>query len=297
MIRVNHLSKHYGPIRALDDCSIDIPEATVFGLLGPNGAGKTTLIRILMGFLRPTAGECFVRSWDCARQSLEVRKNISYLPAEAQLFRSMRGKDVIDFFSGIHPHGDRTAALQLAQRLELDISRRVAFMSTGMRQKLAIACAASCRAPILVLDEPTANLDPSVRFEVMRLVSEVHSEGRTVLLCSHVLSEIEEVCQFAAILRKGKIVHQVDIPRMRAIHRLSGQLADGRPSLTESELPAGVRLCQSTGPHLVCDIHGPIEHSFAWISSLQLSSIRIEPVGLRSIYEEFHSPALKPSAS
>ena len=288
IVLAERLSKIYGEVRALDECSFEVPAGMVFGLLGPNGAGKTTLIRTLLGFLTPTSGLATVDGWNCATQSVEVRRRVAYLPAEAKLFRTMRGRDVLDFFSSIHPAGDRALATKMASRLELDLSRRVAFMSTGMRQKLALASIASCRTPLLILDEPTANLDPTVRGEVLAMVKEVHRDGRSVVMCSHVLQEVEEVCQKAAILRKGKVVHEVDILHMKSIHRITGMLAKDDQPLSSIALPTGVEWAKSELPSIAIDVAGPLEAHWRWLESLSLVAMRIEPVGLRSIYERFH---------
>lgn len=206
IVEVTGLTKRYGSFAALNDCQLSVPEGSVFGLLGPNGAGKTTLIRCLMGYLRPTSGVAKADGLDCQRESLLVRQRVCYLPAETKLFRMMRGRDCIDFFSAIHPRGSKTLAMGIADRLELDLKRRVGFMSTGMRQKLAIACVLSCQCRLMILDEPTANLDPTVRTEVLKLVREANERGTTIAFCSHVLSEIEEICDHAAILKAGQVV-------------------------------------------------------------------------------------------
>lgn len=215
IVRVEKLSKHYGGLRALDGCDLAIEREHIYGLLGPNGAGKTTLIRSLIGFIRPTAGQAFVDGIDCIHQSRLVRTRLAYLPAEAKLFRMMRGSAALEFFSQVHPLGSIDRAQSIAARLKLDLSRRVAFMSTGMRQKLAIACVLSCRAPLLILDEPTAALDPTVRREVLALVREARAHGSTILFSSHIFSEVEEVCDFAAIMRDGRVVKTVDVDSVR----------------------------------------------------------------------------------
>ena len=149
-INVSKLSKHYREVKSLQDCSFDVAPGTVFGLLGPNGAGKTTLIRTLLGFVKPTAGKATIGGFDIAQESLKVRSITSYLPGDARLYRGMTGRSVIRLFSGLHPLGNMDNALTIAKRLDLDISRRVMFMSTGMRQKLALSIVMGCEAPVLM---------------------------------------------------------------------------------------------------------------------------------------------------
>ena len=203
LIETHSLTKRYRDLAALDDCTFGVARGEVFGLLGPNGAGKTTLLRLLLGYLKPASGRALIDGLDCYRQSVRVRRVVSYLPGEARLFRSMRGRQVLKFFAEIRPEGNLQRSIELAERLELELSRRVAYMSTGMRQKLALAATLAADTPLVILDEPTSNLDPTVRGIVLDLVSEARRHGCTVVFSSHVLSEVEAVCDRVAFLRRG----------------------------------------------------------------------------------------------
>jgi len=167
LIETSSLTKRYGAVAALCDCSLAAQSGEVFGLLGPNGAGKTTLLRLLLGYLRPTAGSATVAGLDCQRQSLDVRRRVAYLPAEPSIFPQMRGRDALRLFAEIRGCRDLRRSLAIAERLELDLSRRVGFMSTGMKHKLALVITLSADVPIYILDEPTASLDPTVRATVL----------------------------------------------------------------------------------------------------------------------------------
>jgi ABC-2 type transport system ATP-binding protein len=285
IVQVDGLTKQYGNFRALDGCCLSVPEGSVFGLLGPNGAGKTTLIRSLLGYLRPSSGSATVDGFDCARESLAVRERVSYLPAETKLFRTMRGKACIEFFTSIHPRGDFTRAKRIAERLQLDTSRRVAFMSTGMRQKLAISCVLSCNSRVIILDEPTANLDPNVRQEVLSLVMEAQSRGATVIFCSHVLSEIEEICDYAAFLRRGKVVESLNLSSLPTIHRISFQSDEGIPDVTAGDCV----LSKTADGRMVTEVTGDMHSQLQWLSNSQVKNLTIESIGLRSVYERIHS--------
>src|SRR4029079_11237060 len=132
---------------------------------------------------------------------------VAYLPGEARLFRRMRGRDILEFFARVRPDGDPRRAMAIAERLDLDLSRQIALMSTGMRQKTALAAVLSVAAPVLILDEPTSSLDPTARSEALAMVREAKASGTTILFSSHVLSEVEEACDRVAILRRGELVH------------------------------------------------------------------------------------------
>jgi ABC-2 type transport system ATP-binding protein len=284
MVQVDRLTKRYGSFEALTGCDLRIQRGCVFGLLGPNGAGKTTMIRCIMGYLKPTSGSAFVDGIDCIQHSLQVRKRVSYLPAESKMFRLMRGTECIEFFASIHPKGDRVLAHSIAKRLELDTSRRVAFMSTGMRQKLAISCVMSCQSQLMILDEPTANLDPTVRAEVLRLVRESNARGATIVFCSHVLDEIKEVCDQAAILKRGRVETRIDLHSLKFVHRISGSVGNEPIRLIEEKQ----RFVSRSDRELVFEVVGPLEEHLKWISESGLTSIQIESVGLKGIYEGIH---------
>ena len=293
MLQVVGLTKRYGEFAALEQCSLDIPEGSIFGLLGPNGAGKTTLIRCVLGFLKPTSGGAQVCGLDCIEQSLEVRQRVGYLPAESKLFRLMRGEDCMQFFTSIHPRGDFARSKRIAKRLDLDLNRRVAFMSTGMRQKLAIACVLGCPSPLMILDEPTANLDPSVRNEVLELVREARQDGCTFAFCSHILSEIEELCDEVGILRGGRVVHRGRIDAIRQIHRMRASTSQ---QIGCEDLPPGATMVSGTESELVIDLPGTIDLYLDWIRVHELTGIHVEKVGLSSLYHAHHLPESFPKA-
>jgi ABC-2 type transport system ATP-binding protein len=291
LIETKDLTKRYGELAALDGCSLTVSRGEIFGLLGPNGAGKTTLIRLLLGFLKPTSGTAKIGSLDCVRQSVDVRKLVSYLPAEAQLFGGMQGKEVLQFFARLRPGGDFAQALKLAERLELDLRRRVAFMSTGMRQKLAFAATMSADAQLYILDEPTANLDPTVRNTVLAIANESRALGRTVLFSSHVLSEVEEVCDRVAILRAGKIVHAQSLEDLRTQHRIIAQLT-GPFVEAPAELRSQITIKHRENGAVTFETAAALPPVLGWLATLPLADMRIEPVGLRSVYDRFHGGRL-----
>jgi ABC-2 type transport system ATP-binding protein len=292
IVSTEALTKRYGEFSALDGCSLEVRAGEIFGLLGPNGAGKTTLLRLLLGYLTPTSGRATVAGYDCATQSLEVRGSTAYLPGEARLFRRMDGRAVIAFFAGLRRECRRDVAVQVAYRLGLDCTRQVARMSTGMRQKLALAVVLATDVPLVILDEPTANLDPTARSTVLDLAREARAEGRTVIFSSHVLSEVEETCDRVTILRAGRVVHGQSIEDLRRGHRIHARLADAFPGV-----PAALagRLTATAGAdgRIVLETEEPLGPLFGWLATLPLAEVRVEPVGLQAVYDRFHSPAAR----
>jgi ABC-2 type transport system ATP-binding protein len=288
MVETIGLTKRYGNLTALNACTLSVQAGEVFGLLGPNGAGKTTLVRLLLGYLRPTAGVARIAGLDCQRQSLAVRRNVAYLPAEATLFPQMTGREILQFFAQVRAEGDFRGACALAERLELDLGRRVGYLSTGMKQKLALAATLAARVPLYILDEPTANLDPNVRATVLRLIAEARSAGKTVLFSSHVLSEVEEICDRVVILRAGEVVHTQALAPLRQGHRIIASLTAPLPPIPPA-LAQQVSLAAQKDSQAVLETPGELAPLLSWLATLPLSDLRIEPLGLEAIYRRYHA--------
>lgn len=289
MIETRELTKRFGDFTALDHCTLRVERGEVFGLLGPNGAGKSTLIRLLLGFMQPTSGAALVGGLDSYRDRLRVHQLLSYLPGDARLFRAMNGRQVLRFFSQVRADCNLERALQIAQRLDLNLRRWVGFMSTGMRQKLALTATLAVEQPLLILDEPTANLDPTVRGEVLKMVLEARSAGRTVLFSSHVLSEIEEVCDRVAILRSGQLVYEQCMSALKQRYRItlrqsntSAALAAPLADLLE---PQGK---DAGGEHYLTK--GGLPEVLAALHRGGAEVVHVQPEGLRAIYERYHGP-------
>jgi ABC-2 type transport system ATP-binding protein len=287
LVETQALTKRYRALTALDACTMGVDHGEVFGLLGPNGAGKTTLIRLLLGYLKPTSGSATINGLDCHAESVAVRRVVSYLPGEPRLFRQMRGRDVLKFFAEIRPGGDFRRSRQLAERLELDLSRRVAMMSTGMRQKLALAASLAADTPLLILDEPTSNLDPTVRRIVLEMVAEARTHGRTVIFSSHVLSEVENVCDRVAFLRSGRLVHLQVVSELKRRHRIRAGLKGLLPA-PPSELARDLKIHRDDDGGVTIETPSELSSLLRWLATLPLEQMTVEPVGLRTLYDRIH---------
>ena len=290
IVETRKLTKRFGDFTALDQCSIQVERGEVMGLLGPNGAGKTTLIRLLMGFMRPTSGTASIDGLDCYRESVDVHRRVAYVPGDARLFGHLRGKEVLRFFAEIRGEPNAQRAMDLADRLQLDTQRRVVFMSTGMRQKLALAVTMAANVDLLILDEPTANLDPNVRGDVTHMIAEARERGQTVLFSSHVLSEIEDVCDRVVIVRSGKLVHTQVMSDLRRQHRIRARLTGDMVPLPES-LQNEVTLCESCDDQLLVETPSELSPILQWLTSQPIREVMVEPIGLRAVYDRFHRPS------
>ncbi|MAT70495.1 MAG: multidrug ABC transporter ATP-binding protein [Planctomycetaceae bacterium] len=287
LIATEALSKHYGVVAALDDFSFAVERGEILGLLGPNGAGKTTLLRLLLGYLKPTAGRARIDGLDCYRQSVEVHRRLTYLPGEARFTRRLTGRDTLEFLAALRQESSVERAVKIADRLQLDLSRRVGEMSTGMRQKLGLAAALAPDVPLLVLDEPTENLDPTVRGDVLELVRESRAAGRTVLFSSHVLSEVEESCDRAVLLKDGRLVDSVRVSEVRRQHRIRARLT-GPLQPAPPELATGLKVTELPSGETQILTPGDLAPLLGWLSQQPLAELQIEPVGLRTVYARHH---------
>jgi ABC-2 type transport system ATP-binding protein len=287
-VHAEGLTKRYATVTALNGCSLTVQQGEVFGLLGPNGAGKTTFLRLLLGYLRPTAGTATIGGYDCVRESLQIRRLTAYLPGDARLFPTMNGRDVLEFFAATRGESLSAASVALAGRLELDLSRRVAYMSTGMRQKLALAACLAANTPLVILDEPTANLDPNVRSTVLALVREARRAGRTVIFSSHVMAEVEEACDAVAILRQGQVVHRQSLAQLRQQHRIRAALK-GPWQPPPDTLAAQLHVRELNAQQVVLETPSPLAPLLGWLATLPLDDLRIEPLGLQAVYDRHHA--------
>jgi beta-exotoxin I transport system ATP-binding protein len=289
IVDAHELTKAYGRVSALEDCTLAVRPGEVFGLLGPNGSGKTTLLRLLMGFLRPTRGRVTIAERDCWRESVAVHTGVSYLPGDVRLARGMKGREVLAFFARLRGQRDPTRGVQLAERLGLDLSRKVSQFSTGMRQKLALAAVLAVDVPLLILDEPTSNLDPTVRGTITALIREARSAGRTVIFSSHVLSEVEQTCDRVVILRHGRLVHDQVMSEIRRGHRIRAALTAELPPVPE-HLSAHLTVSPDASGGVTIDAPGELSPLLGWLATLPLAEVRVEPIGLQAVYEKFHPP-------
>ena len=205
VIHLDHLTKHYGEVVGIQELSLDVDSGEVFGLLGPNGAGKTTTIRLMMDFIRPTAGQVTVFGKTPSNDGIEIRKRIGYLPGDFVTYNYMTGAAVVEYFTNLR--GSKPIKFDtLCERFNLDPTRKIAELSKGNRQKVGLVQAFMNDPSLLILDEPTSGLDPLLQHEFQELLREEKEQGKTIFLSSHVMSEVEATCDRVCIIREGELV-------------------------------------------------------------------------------------------
>lgn len=205
VIKLENLTKHYGDIVGIQDLSLEVEEGEVFGLLGPNGAGKTTTIRLILDFIRPTSGKATVFDMSPRDDGINIRRRVGYLPGDFVTYNHMTGATVTDYFAKLR--GTDPVKLEaLCERYKLDLSRKIGQLSKGNKQKIGLVQAFMNDPDLLILDEPTAGLDPLLQHEFQEMLREEKEQGKTVFMSSHVMSEVEATCDRVGIIRDGELV-------------------------------------------------------------------------------------------
>jgi ABC-2 type transport system ATP-binding protein len=276
-------------VRALEDLSIEVHEGEIFGFLGPNGAGKTTAIRLLLGFLHPTAGGATVLGLDVVRDSVAIRRRVGYLPGGIALYDNLTGEELLDYLVRLYrrPPVRRT---ELVERLELSgvtLRRRIRDYSRGMRQKLGIVQALQHDPELAILDEPSEGLDPLMQRAFYGILDDLRASGRTIFLSSHVLSEVERVCDRVAIVRKGRLVELDDIGTLLAQRKrnVEMRLAGPPPDLAGVAGVSGVAL---EDRRLTCHLQGDVGPFLEAIRATAIVDLTIEPAHLEEAFLEFY---------
>lgn len=288
-IATRGLSKRYGATRALDGVDLLVGRGEIFGFLGPNGAGKSTLIRILLGFLHPSAGSAAVLGHDVARESVAIRRRIGYLPSGVSLPGDMTGRRVLDYLAELHGR-PATRREALCERLRLSdevLGKRVRDYSHGMRQKLGIVQALQHEPELVILDEPSEGLDPFMQQALYGLLDDVRREGRTVFFSSHVLSEVERICDRVAIVRAGRLVTVQDLPTLRAHRRRRASVRLRGPAPDLSQVP-GVDAVEVEGERLTATLSGSVQPFVRAIAGAEIDDLTLEPARLEEAFFEYY---------
>ena len=285
LLRTEQLTKEYGRLRALDHLDLEVAPGEVFGLLGPNGSGKSTALRLLLGFLQPTAGKSWIAGHDCWHDSVNARRNVSYLPGELRLYENMTGRQLVQFLGQLRNRPNRLDLERMAQRFDIDLSRPIAQLSSGMKRKLALLQVLLPHSPLLILDEPTNTLDPTMRDELLDQLKQAAQFRQAVLFSSHVLSEVERICDRVGILQNGRLVHLQDMARLRESRRI--RILFAREGTSFPDLP-GLGKKEIRGREMTLEYTGPLPPLLAWLGEQEVADLHVKPLGLAGIYHRFH---------
>ena len=282
-ISIRGLTKRYGNLLAVNNLSLDAIQGEILGFLGLNGAGKTTTIRILLDLLRPTSGNAFLLGHDCQSDGLRARQNIGYLPGEMGIYSDLTGREVLDLLAGLNGHTvDKPRRRELQERMEFpdsDLRRRLREYSTGMKRKLGLIQAFQSDPTLLILDEPTEGLDPLMQESFYKLLVDVKQRGRTVFMSSHVLSEVERVCDRIALVRKGELVLLSGVEKLRKLAARTVRV------LFSQDVP---------GPRSWnLKVEGPLGPLLRTIAALPVQDIEIEEARLEDVILNYYREGAK----
>ncbi len=279
----HEVRKVFGETVALEQVSFDVAAGTVTGFLGPNGAGKSTALRVALGLLRPTRGEAFVMGQRAGTPT--ARRHLAYVPGDVSLWPRLSGAETLDLLASLHGDVDEARRDQLIADFEVDVRLRVRAYSKGNRQKIALIAALSSRADVLVLDEPTSGLDPLMERVFRTSVTEAAARGQSVFLSSHILSEVEHVCDNVVMIRAGRIVQAA---RMSELRERAGVVFDVIGEVPDLTGVAGVLVVTPTNDGASVSVSGPTGPFLAALSSGRVTSLTTRDVSLEEIFLSYY---------
>jgi polyether ionophore transport system ATP-binding protein len=283
-LRTEKLTKRYGTVVGLEDLDLDVKAGEVIGYLGPNGAGKTTTIRLLLGLIKPTAGRAEIFGMDVQREKVAVHARVAYVPGEATLWPSLTGAETLHLLARMHGETDVAYRDLLVKRFDFDTSRKVRAYSKGNRQKINLIAALASRADLLILDEPTAGLDPLMEQAFRECVLEAKDNGQTVFLSSHVLSEVEALCDRVAILRAGRLAEIGTLAQMRHLSAVTVEASFAGSPPAAIDKVDGVSAVRVAGHNVTCQVRGPIDELLTTLAAAHPQTLLSREPSLEELF-------------
>lgn len=286
-IHVENLTRLYRNGRGIKGVNLQVQEGEVFGFLGPNGAGKTTLIRTMLGFMHPQSGNINLLGMNALTQSRAIRARVGYLPSDPALYDFLSGQQNLDFALAVRGIKNRSRVKELADRLEIDLKRRLKTLSRGNKQKVAIIATLAHDPDLIILDEPTSGLDPLVQEIFNSLIREEQARGKTVFMSSHVLSEVESLCDRVGVIRDGQIVtvdHVENLKKQRVKH-VAVEFREAAPDLRSV---AGVKDLQIEGRKVRFTFHGAIAPLLGELARHTVVDLNLSDPPLEEIFRAFY---------
>jgi len=288
VIVIDSLHKSYGKVQAVKGISMRVEQGEIFGFLGPNGAGKTTTIRCMLDVIRPTSGTLRVLGLDAQRDKMELHQRIGYLPGDVRLPGQMTGKQVIDYFSRLQ--GLKPVLLNdLVARFDVEMKRPLKGYSKGMRQKIGVVLAFMCDPEVLILDEPTSGLDPLLQRTFNEFLLQEQARGKTIFMSSHIMSDVEKVCQRVAVIRQGEIVtiEEVEKLRQKAGQRVTVEFGDAVSADEVARMP-GVSMVTSHNHAYHFNVGGSMDALIKVLSRHEVLRLQAEEAPLEEVFLKFY---------
>jgi len=285
-IRTEGLTKHYGDVVALDGLTLEVQRSEIFGFLGPNGAGKSTTIRLLLSLIHPTAGRAWVMGIPVEHVK-QAHRHVAYVPGDVALWPQLTGRETLELLGNISGSIDTAFREELIERLQFDPSKRVRSYSKGNRQKIALVAAFMTRPDVLLLDEPTAGLDPLMEEEFQRMAREASSRGQTIFLSSHILDEVEDLCHRVAILRDGALVEVATLDKLKELDTtiFDIEIEGATPSL---QGVANVIQVETNGTGVRVHVKGSPTPLLQSLAPLNVTQLRTHTPSLEEIFLSYY---------
>lgn len=284
IIHIQNLTKSFGKTQALKGINLAVKKGEVHGFIGPNGAGKSTTIRILLGILRKTAGEITLFGKDPWDDAVELHRRLVYVPGDVTLWPDLSGGEIIDLLGRLHGGLDVSKKNQLTERFQLDTTKKSRTYSKGNRQKVALVAAFSCDAELYLLDEPTSGLDPLMEVIFQECVSEVKKAGKTILLSSHILSEVETLCDRVSIIRQGQIVESGTLEGLRHLTRTTINVETGKSAIGLENM-AGIHDVSGDGLKYRFSVDSnAMTKVMEALLPLEIKALTVEPPSLEELF-------------
>jgi ABC-2 type transport system ATP-binding protein len=287
IVRFTDTSKHFGDVVALDRLTLDIHEGEIVGLLGPNGAGKTTTLRTLLGLMQPTSGSAEIMGIDAWRDPVAAHRHLAYIPGDVVVWPELTGEQILDLLGAVAGGEDPDYRAELVERFNFDPRKKGRSYSKGNRQKIAIIAALMTRAPLLVMDEPTSGLDPLMEATFQDCLREAKARGQTILLSSHILSEVEAVCDRVAVLRQGVLVEHGTLAELRHLHATTVEATyEGTPPVLEG-VP-GVEDVVVADGSIRLQVHGSTDPLLKALAAAQVTTLQMREPSLEELFHAYY---------
>ena len=289
VVEFTNLTKMYGDVIAVENVNLEVSEGEIFGYLGPNGSGKTTTIRTALDFIRPSSGSAAIFGLDSRAHSTEIKLRLGYLPGDLPIYEKMTGREFLTYLFNLRGASNWDYVHGLAERFDADLERSIGKLSRGNKQKIGLIQAFMNEPELIVMDEPTSGLDPLMQQEFYSLVEETRERGCTVFISSHIVPEVERLCDRVAILREGTLItlEEIRTLRERAHHRITLEFGEPVPIGAFSNIP-GIRDVQAEGLMLRCTIVGSADALVKYASQFEVLSIQSEDDGLEDVFLDFY---------
>jgi ABC-2 type transport system ATP-binding protein len=287
VVRFTETTKRFGDVTALDRLTLEVARGEIVGLLGPNGAGKTTTLRTLLGLMQPTSGTAEVMGHDAWRDPVEAHRHLAYIPGDVVVWPELTGERILDLLGATAGGSDAAYRTELVERFNFDPRKKGRSYSKGNRQKVAIIAALMTRAPLLVMDEPTSGLDPIMEATFQECLREAKARGQTILLSSHILSEVEAVCDRVAVLRQGVLVEEGTLAELRHLHATSVEASyqGTPPDLTDVPGVEDVVVADGT---IRLQVHGSTDPLLKALAAAEVHTLQMREPSLEELFHAYY---------